>query len=77
MNHYHQNTCIRFKERTNERNFIHIFRGEGCYSMVGMVGGGQQLSLGSGCENHGIIVHELGHAIGFYHEQNRSDRVSN
>lgn len=34
----------------------------------------QTLSLGSGCETIGIVIHEFLHAIGIYHEQSRADR---
>ena len=39
-----------------------------------MVGGRQTISLGSGCAHHSVILHELGHVVGFWHEQNRPDR---
>ncbi|GIY10624.1 zinc metalloproteinase nas-15 [Caerostris darwini] len=74
FNNYHQYTCVRFVPRTNERDFVYMFSGQGCYSMVGKVGGQQALSLGNGCLFVGTTIHELGHALGFYHEQNRSDR---
>ncbi|GFW83238.1 embryonic protein UVS.2 [Trichonephila clavipes] len=74
MEHYHRSTCIRFKERTNERDFIRIFYGVGCWSVIGRNGGMQNLSLGNGCAWVGLVIHELGHAIGLYHEHQRSDR---
>ncbi|XP_055870734.1 zinc metalloproteinase nas-14-like isoform X1 [Biomphalaria glabrata] len=68
-------TCITFRSATkSDRNFVSINNGNGCYSYLGMVGGSQTVGLAGGCRVKGVIVHELGHAIGFQHEQNRPDR---
>lgn len=45
-----------------------------CFSSVGDQQNGQILSLGSGCDHKAVIEHELLHALGFYHEQSRTDR---
>ncbi|XP_055946957.1 zinc metalloproteinase nas-4-like [Argiope bruennichi] len=70
-----RNTCIRLVQRTNETDYVSLFRGDGCYSMVGRMGGEQKLSLASGgCDQVGIVIHEFMHALGFWHEQSRVDR---
>lgn len=56
-------------------DYVHIVKGSGCWSYVGRLGGKQQLSLQSpGCTGVGTIMHEMIHALGFYHEQSRPDR---
>jgi len=74
---YHKYTCLRFTPRKNERDYVNFYRGGGCSSYVGYSGGKHGISLGTGCEYKGTAMHEMGHAIGLYHEQSRPDRDSN
>ncbi|RXG66010.1 Zinc metalloproteinase nas-14 [Armadillidium vulgare] len=68
-------TCVRFVPKSLlDVNFVYIQKGKDCASNVGRVGGGQPLSLSPRCIQYGIILHELLHALGFWHEQSRYDR---
>ncbi|XP_063045808.1 hatching enzyme 1.2-like [Engraulis encrasicolus] len=73
---FNRQTCVRFIPRSGESAaYISIESRDGCFSSLGRTGGRQVLSLSRrGCLYHGIIQHELNHALGFYHEQTRSDR---
>ncbi|VDK46462.1 unnamed protein product [Anisakis simplex] len=75
MKDYEAYTCITFKEKENQdTDYVEIISGEGCASSVGKIGGNQTLILGTGCVFKGIVMHELMHTLGFYHEQSRTDR---
>lgn len=74
INEYHAKTCLKFVQRSNQRNYISFYNGQGCHSPVGM-SGVNRISLQSpGCQNKGTIMHEVGHSIGLLHEQSRPDR---
>ncbi|KZS11240.1 Metalloendopeptidase [Daphnia magna] len=78
INAFHNNTCIRFIRRTTEKNYIRITKtGQGCWSDVGKIGQRQTVSLDDRCILRtipGLIIHELMHTLGFYHEHQRPDR---
>ncbi|XP_062615614.1 MAM and LDL-receptor class A domain-containing protein 1-like [Saccostrea cucullata] len=76
-------TCVRFARQGTATaknvlhgNWVRFFSGKGCWSYVGMVGWGRQdISLQDpGCINVATAIHEMCHAIGMWHEQNRRDR---
>jgi len=72
-------TCITYRPRQlSDADWVFIqngANGTGCYSEVGRVGGRQILNLEPRCvDRHGTIIHEMLHAVGFYHEQSRPDR---
>jgi len=78
---YHKYTCLRFFPRTNERTYISYYKGQGCSSPLGYRNGRvNRISLADSrtgtCQMTGIVMHEMGHSMGFWHEQMRPDRDS-
>ncbi|XP_040602181.1 astacin-like metalloendopeptidase [Mesocricetus auratus] len=69
-------TCIRFVAYQGHRDFISILPLSGCFSGVGRSGGMQVVSLALTClqKGRGIVLHELMHVLGFWHEHSRADR---
>jgi len=83
-------TCLKVVERTNQKDYVKIVSGTSCSSKVGRLGGEQTLTLEPsrlivskdrrssllkpGCINRRIVLHEIMHTAGFWHEHQRFDR---
>jgi hypothetical protein len=75
MDEIESQTCIKFRYRTHQHDFVNIYSGRFCKSNLGRVGGAQELSLNKQrCMEKGIIMHELLHALGYIHMHSRPDR---
>lgn len=73
--HWMEKTPFKFVKRdaTKHVDYLSFERRNGCWSKVGRRGGSQVVSLGLGC-GLGPAIHEIGHALGLWHEQSRHDR---
>ncbi|MBG6132900.1 hypothetical protein IWQ47_004136 [Aquimarina sp. EL_43] len=78
MKRWSRKTNIKFKKRTNEFSYVTIMQSEDVCSTCGLASigfnfGGGVIKLGHNVDAN-LVTHELGHTLGFLHEQARPER---
>ena len=74
--HWNRTTIMRVRRRSGEDDFVIFAPADDiCQSPVGRQGGGQTIgcAVGDGITT-GSVIHEIGHSVGYFHEQQRPDR---
>ncbi|CAH3142076.1 unnamed protein product, partial [Porites lobata] len=77
MKEWEKKSCVKFVPRSNQRvyiTFIQDKRDRCASTNVGYTGRPYSVLLAPRCWWHGMILHELGHVIGYLHEHTRPDR---
>uniref|UniRef100_A0A1X7TPP3 Metalloendopeptidase n=1 Tax=Amphimedon queenslandica TaxID=400682 RepID=A0A1X7TPP3_AMPQE len=71
---WEQHTCLKFQQGDeNTTAYLLLTDTDGCSSYIGRVRIIQEVSISLSCQDVGHAIHELGHAIGLWHEHTRLD----
>ncbi|KRX63487.1 Zinc metalloproteinase nas-37 [Trichinella sp. T9] len=74
---WEEHTCLTFVRNDNpseDTDYLSFIDDVGCWSYIGKQGGRQEISLPGYCSPLYVVTHEVAHALGLHHTQNRPDR---